>query len=95
MTITQEMRDVAADELGHEVEDAQINNACNFHYRDKSEWLNSILEEKTNLLHENGGRGVELADEIDNIRIVLALRRGNLIGRLSTASYPRLVLRKP
>ncbi len=80
MIITQTIRNVVADELGHYLEDDnQISNAVAFYSAHATRFLKSELQEKSDILHESGGRGVELADEIDNLRIVIALRNAKLV----------------
>jgi len=71
--LTNEERQAAADVLGYEVEDERIYEAL-------EEWgnmdLTQLREEHAKncaVFEAQGGRGVELADEIDDMRICIAV----------------------
>lgn len=75
-SLTDEQRQAAYDALGNdEVEDSQIDNAL-AQFKDwETKGLKTSLRNLERQFEAAGGRGVELADEIDNMRIVLAVRR--------------------
>jgi hypothetical protein len=73
--IAEEQREAVAEALGDwNVDDDAIRNAVETH-KDKSKAaLSRELKQNVRQFKRAGGRGVELADEIDSLRIALAVR---------------------
>ncbi len=71
----QTIRDAVADALGYEVPDAVITDALAELKGHATKTLKARLKKKEAAFEEAGGRGVDVADEIDQLRIVLAARR--------------------
>ncbi len=72
--LTDEQRKAVAEELGYEVDDEQIREAIDTHREKGTAMLVEELKWKEEAFKRAGGRGVELADEIDSLRIALAAR---------------------
>lgn len=72
--INQTIRDAVSDALGYEVDDTRIKEAVNEYGGEVTEELRKTLRAKESAFEEHGGRGVDLADEIDNLRIAIAVR---------------------
>jgi ribosomal protein L12E/L44/L45/RPP1/RPP2 len=72
--ITDEQRKAVAEALGYEVDDEQIEEAIETHKEKDTGTLVKELKRKEYAFKRAGGRGVELADEIDSLRIALSAR---------------------
>ncbi len=64
----------ASDVLGYEVGDDQVADAVAAHEGKDISTLRQALLERTEAFEAAGGRGVELTEEIDSLRIALAVR---------------------
>jgi len=60
--------------LGYEVDDAVIQEAVELFSDKNTSELTTELHSRKIIFQAAGGRGVELADEIDQLRITLAVR---------------------
>jgi ATP-dependent protease HslVU (ClpYQ) ATPase subunit len=72
--LTDEQRKAVAEALGYEVDDEQIREAIETHKDEDTGTLVKELKWKEEAFKRAGGRGVELADEIDSLRIALSAR---------------------
>ena len=72
--LTAEQRESVALALGYIPDEPTIINAIDEHEGDATAILKAVLHEKEAEFEAQGGRGVQLAEEIDRIRIALALR---------------------
>lgn len=72
--INQTIRDAVADALGYDVDVARIKEAVSEYEGEVTDDLRKTLRAKESAFEEHGGRGVDLADEIDNLRIAIAVR---------------------
>jgi hypothetical protein len=71
----QAILDNVAAVMGYEVEGERISNAlCNTDDFADDDALKARLEEVEKLFVAQGGRGIDLAEEIDDLRITLAVR---------------------
>ena len=71
---TKKQRKAVTEALGHEIDDEEIEVAVDEHESVDTKELKKELKLKEIQLNALGGRDVELADEIDSIRIALAVR---------------------
>lgn len=60
--------------MGYEVESQQIKNAVHEYQNVSTARLKRELKRLETVFNAAGGRGVDLADQIDNIRIAIAVR---------------------
>lgn len=65
----------ASDALGYEVDAHRVANALAEYEGQDTLSLKRRLRERLVIFEYQGARGVELAEEIDSLRIVLAARR--------------------
>lgn len=72
--LTDAQRKAVAEALGYEVDDEQIRQAIETHKGKGTGTLVKELKWKEGAFDRAGGRGVELADEIDSLRIALSAR---------------------
>ena len=72
--LTDEQRKAVAEALGYEVDGEQIREAIETHKDRDTATLVKELKWKEEAFEWIGGRGVELADEIDSLRIALSAR---------------------
>jgi ribosomal protein L12E/L44/L45/RPP1/RPP2 len=72
--LTDEQRKAVTEALGYEVDDEQISEAIESHKEKDAAKLVKELKWKGEAFERAGGRGVELADEIDSLRIALSAR---------------------
>lgn len=72
MNITDKQREAVAEAMGYEIEDEQIKHALEVYVGRDVEYLENELSHASELLYTKGGRGVDLAEEIDRLRIVIA-----------------------
>jgi hypothetical protein len=73
--LTVELREAAEAALGWMPEDEQIENAVAEWEDTDAKTLRSNLARAVKAFEQAGGRGVEEADKIDNMRIAFAVRR--------------------
>ncbi len=73
MKINERMREAVAEAIGRDVEDEEIEAALARHSGRLSQ-LRSDLRRHEAAFDAAGGRGVELADDIDGLRIAIAAR---------------------
>ena len=73
--MTDAQRQAATNALGYEVEDAAIQNAVAQWESMDTHALRHHLKGIRLQFDANGGRGIELADEIDSVEIALAVRK--------------------
>jgi hypothetical protein len=72
--ITQAIRDVVAESLGYEVGDDRIRDAVAGYEAKTAGHLRKTLQANKAAFEQLGGRGVDLAEEIDSLRIAIAAR---------------------
>lgn len=72
--LTVEQCDAVAKAMGYLPDEEIIINAIEEHEDEDAEALRAALQEKVAVFQAQGGRGVELADEIDRLRIAQAVR---------------------
>src|SRR5690348_5070400 len=73
--LTYAQRQAAYEALGNdEIEDSQICNALAEHVDKKTVELRRLVKNLEQQFQAAGGRGVELAEDLDNARIALAVR---------------------
>jgi ribosomal protein L12E/L44/L45/RPP1/RPP2 len=65
----------ASNALGYEVDEERITQAIAAHQGEDTKTLRQHLRERVAEFDASGGRGVELAEEIDGLKIALAARR--------------------
>jgi len=66
--------DKVTEAMGYEVDPQQIENAVHEHQNVSTARLKRELKRLETVFNAKGGRGVDLADQIDNIRIAIAVR---------------------
>lgn len=66
--------DKVTEAMGYEVEAQQIENAVHEYQNISTARLKRELKRLETIFEAVGGRGVDLADKIDNIRIAIAAR---------------------
>lgn len=71
--LTAEQRVAVAKAMGYQPDEATITNAIAEYEGEDTANLQTALHEKETEFQGQGGRGVELAEEIDHLRMVLAL----------------------
>jgi hypothetical protein len=72
------VRNAVEESLGREVSDAEINMALAEYDGSMSDaTLKQKLDDLEDVFEEEGGRGVDLAEEIDRLRIAIAARKAN------------------
>lgn len=64
----------ARDALGYDVKEDRVERAVAAHADQDTKSLRRRLRDRSGWFQAFGGRGVELAEEIDDLRIVLAVR---------------------
>lgn len=64
----------AAEAVGWDVTSDEIAQAMDRHGSASMETLKKCLEDRVALFEGNGARGVDLADQIDSLRIAIAVR---------------------
>lgn len=74
VTWSVKIRGAVADAMGYYVEDEQITQALDNYAKMPIREVRKRFKKAWDIFEEQGGRGVELADEIDELRIVLAAR---------------------
>jgi len=75
-----EVRYVVTEALGYEPDDDRIDEAVNEYEEQFTEQLQARLEEAEEAYRAASNPGEELGEEIDNLRIVLAVREADEIG---------------
>jgi hypothetical protein len=65
----------AEEELGYEVEEDWLDNLLDQYESWSMKELRAELRDLEDAFAKRGGRGVDLADEIDALRVVIAVRR--------------------
>jgi hypothetical protein len=65
----------ASNALGYDVDEDRVAQALAAHEGSDTRTLRRQLRERVAIFEAAGGRGVELAEEIDGLRIALAARR--------------------
>ncbi len=66
--------EAASNVLGYDVEEDRVREALDEHGETPLKALKKALKEKEKTFKDQGGRGVDLADEIDSLRIAIAVR---------------------
>ena len=74
-SISQAQRDAVTEALGYEIDDASIQEAVELFSDQLDLTVINELHEREIVFKAAGGLGVELADEIDQLRIVIAVRK--------------------
>jgi hypothetical protein len=64
----------ASNALGYDVGEDRVAQAMATHESSDTRTLRSQLRERVAVFEAGGGRGIELAEEIDSLRIALAAR---------------------
>lgn len=72
--ITTEEREAAEESVGWALSDKDVEDALAAYASTPTPQLEDKLEKLINTFEAAGGRGVELADEIDKLRIAIAAR---------------------
>jgi hypothetical protein len=73
--MNKQTRDAVAEALGYCPDDGVIASALDEHADTATTTLRTRLRRKEAEFRQAGGRGVDLADEIDSLRIALAVRK--------------------
>jgi hypothetical protein len=72
--LTDEQWEAIAEAMGYLPDDDTITNAIEEHESEDTATFQTALRKKETVFQAQGGRGVELADQIDSLRIALVLR---------------------
>jgi hypothetical protein len=64
----------AAEAVGWDVTSDEVAEAMTRHGSSSLDTLRKCLEDRETVFDANGARGVELADQIDSLRIAIAVR---------------------